>query len=101
MSLCVVVVVTEGGRRDTCVCPCSSSQFLSSFLRVCVWCVGRGERWACVRSKRPPHHSHTHSDTQPQPQRHTTNQPATQFDSRRENSPGPDTARIDRLIALS
>ena len=27
-------------------------------------------------------------------------EPAAQFDSTRENSPGPDTARIDRLIAF-
>ena len=60
------------------------------------------------------HHDHTtattthnHSPTR-QRQGHTTNQtttstnqPAAQFDSTRENSPGLDTARIDRLIALS
>ena len=28
-------------------------------------------------------------------------EPAAQFDSTRENSPGPDIARIDRLIVLS
>ena len=28
-------------------------------------------------------------------------EPAAQFASTRENSPGPDTVRIDRLIALS
>ena len=28
-------------------------------------------------------------------------EPAAQFDSTRENSPGQDTARIDRLMALS
>ena len=28
-------------------------------------------------------------------------EPAAQFDSTREISPGPDTGRIDRLIALS
>ena len=28
-------------------------------------------------------------------------EPTAEFDSTRENSPGPDTVRIDRLIALS
>ena len=28
-------------------------------------------------------------------------EPAAEFDSTRENSPGPDIVRIDRLIALS
>ena len=41
------------------------------------------------------HHSHSHSHT------HNNNQLAAQFASTRENSPGLDTVRIDRLFALS
>ena len=40
-------------------------------------------------------------DTQPTKQKHATNQPAAQFDSTRENSPGPDTGRNDRMTVLS
>ena len=57
-------------------------------------------------------HSHSHNDTQPQQQPQTTTtathndtqptkQLAAQFASTRENSPGLDTVRIDRLSAPS
>ena len=80
------------------------SVFVLFFACVVCWREGRGEGRACVRSKR------SHTTTTPQPHTHTTtttttttstNQPAAQLDSTRENSPGLDTARLDRLIALS
>ena len=45
-------------------------------------------------------HTHHDNDNDDDTQRQTTNQHAAQYDSTRKKSPGPDTARIDRLLFI-
>ena len=85
----------------------------------CVWCVEGGRRRRVYVQRVRPHTqrhtttaTHTHDDDDDDNDNDTqrltthqtttpTNQPAAQCASTRENSPGPDTARIDRLMAVS
>ena len=128
LRVCGVLEEREGGGRvyvqNALVCrfktsPCMPAPRPHVVTHVCVVPVRTGTFWIYTRGLSAchgTHHDHTtatatHTHTrqrQRQRQRHTTNQtitstnqPATQFDSTRENSPGLDTARIDRLIALS
>ena len=72
------------------------SETVVARLGSCVWTD------TCVFNRVQDNDNDNDNDTQQrQRQRHTTNQRAASFDSTQKNSPGPDTARIDRLFPLS
>ena len=116
LFLCVWRVLGEGRRGEDCVyvqnAPRVYKQNVSVYAGTTPACgntCGRGavthgdvlnvhmEVFQRVRPHTTPHRTDTHDNDDDD----DDNQPAAQFASTRENSPGLDTVRIDRLKALS